>query len=192
MVTVAAPSVAVLDAVNVSVLAPVAEAGLNAADTPEGKPVALSATLLVNPPLGVTVIVLVAVAPWLIDTLEGLADNAKLGVGGAVTVRAIAVVCVSVPLAPVIVTVEEPGAAVLAAVSVTTVLVPVVAVVAGLKLAVTPVGKPLAVNVTAAANPPVRVMLIVLVPLAPVLSVRLAGLSDNEKFGAGGALFRSP
>ena len=52
-----------LDAVNVSELVPVVEAGLNAAVTPAGSPLALKATLPLNPPVGVTVMVLVAVAP---------------------------------------------------------------------------------------------------------------------------------
>lgn len=83
------------------------------------------------------------------------------------TVRATEVVWLRVPLVPVMVTVAAPKVAVLEAVSVNTLLVPVVVVVAGLKLAVIPVGKPLAVKVTALANPPVRVMVTVLVPLAP-------------------------
>jgi hypothetical protein len=62
-VTVAAPSVAVLDAVNVRVLVPVVEVGLNAAVTPAGKPAAVKATLLVKPPVGTTVMVLLAVDP---------------------------------------------------------------------------------------------------------------------------------
>jgi hypothetical protein len=64
MVTaVAAPTVAVADAVKVTVLAPVVEAGLKLAVTPLGKPLALKVTLPANPPLEVTVITLVAVAP---------------------------------------------------------------------------------------------------------------------------------
>ena len=69
------------------------------------------------------------------------------------------------------------------AVRVSTLLVPVVVVVAGLKLAVTPEGIPLAEKETALANPPVRVMLIVLVPLAPWLIVKAAGLAASEKLG---------
>jgi hypothetical protein len=78
-----------------------------------------------------------------------------------------ATVCESVPLAPVTVIVAEPAAAVLDAANVSTLLVPVVVVVAGLKLAVTPLGRPLAVNDTAPAKPFKRAMVIVLVPLAP-------------------------
>jgi hypothetical protein len=84
------------------------------------------------------------------------------------------------------VTVAAPRVAVLEAVSVSTLLVPVVVVVAGLKLAVTPVGKPLAVKATALANPPVRVMVTVLVPLAPRFTVRLVGLAARLKSGVAG------
>jgi len=58
---------------------------------------------------------------------------------------------------------------VLEAASVNIVLVAVVDV--GLNVAVTPLGKPLAVNATLPANPPVRVTVTVLVPLAPRLTV---------------------
>ena len=87
----------------------------------------------------------------------------------------------SPPPVPVTVTVVVPVVAVDAAVSVSTLLVPVVLVVVGLKLAVTPLGKPLAVNDTALANPFKRVMEIVLVPLDPWLTVRLDGLGDKLK-----------
>lgn len=99
------------------------------------------------------------------------------------TVREIDVVWESDPLVPVTVTVAVPAVAVLEAVRVSTLLVPVVVVVAGLKLAVTPEGKPLAVNDTAPAKPLRRVMAIVLVPLAPWFTVRVAGLADREKSG---------
>jgi hypothetical protein len=64
MVTVAGPSVAVVEAVKVTVLlVPVVEAGLKLGVTPAGKPLALSATALENPPARVIVITLVAFAP---------------------------------------------------------------------------------------------------------------------------------
>jgi hypothetical protein len=88
-----------------------------------------------------------------------------------------------VPDVPVTVTVAAPTVAVLEAVSVNTLLVPVVVVVAGLKLAVTPAGKPLAVNETAPANPLVRVRVSVLVPLAPRFTVKLVGLAARVKSG---------
>jgi hypothetical protein len=79
-VTVAAPRVAVLDAVKVNtLLVPVVEGGLKLADTPLGNPLALKATLLVNPPVRVTVTVLVPLAPRLTVRLVGLADSVKSG-----------------------------------------------------------------------------------------------------------------
>jgi hypothetical protein len=84
-------------------------------------------------------------------------------------------------LAPVTVTVVVPAIAVVEAVRVRMLLAP--AADAGLKAAVTPPGRPLALSATAAVNPPVRVMPIVLVPLAPTAMLRLAGLADREKSG---------
>ena len=99
------------------------------------------------------------------------------------TLTEMVVLCDSDPLVPVTVTVAVPAEAVLDAVSVTTLLVPLVVVVAGLKLALTPDGKPLAVNDTAPAKLLRRVMEIVLVPVAPWFRVRVAGLADREKSG---------
>jgi hypothetical protein len=77
----------------------------------------------------------------------------------------------------------EPRVAVAVALRVTTVLVPVVD--EGLKLAETPVGKPLALNVTPLVNPPVRVTVMLLVPVPPRLIVKLAGLAESVKLGVG-------
>ena len=77
-VIVAAPSVAVLAAVKVRVLVFVVEARLKAAVTPVGNPLALSATEPVNPPDGVTVIVLAPVDPRV--TMALVADKVKFGV----------------------------------------------------------------------------------------------------------------
>ena len=71
---------------------------------------------------------------------------------------------------PVIVTVAVPTVALEEAVSVRVeVALPFAGGVTGLveNAAVTPVGKPEALNVVAELNPPVLVMVIVLVPLAP-------------------------
>ena len=94
------------------------------------------------------------------------------------------VVRVRPPPTPVTVTVAAPGVAVAEAANVNTLLVPVAE--AGLNEAVTPLGNPLALNVTALANPPPRVIVIALVPLAPLLTVKLDGAADSVKFGVGG------
>jgi len=88
MVIAAEPTVAVAVALRVTtVLVPVVEEGLKLAETPVGKPLALKATLLVNPPVRVTVMLLVPVPPRLIVKLVGLAESVKLGVGVGVGVR---------------------------------------------------------------------------------------------------------
>jgi len=61
--TLTVPVVAEVDAAKVKVLVPVVEAGLKLAVTPAGSVPTLSATLPVNPPVGVTVTVLVPVPP---------------------------------------------------------------------------------------------------------------------------------
>src|SRR5215468_7333276 len=95
------------------------------------------------------------------------------------TVRLIDVVRVRLPPVPVTVTVAGPIVAALEAANVNTLLVPVVE--AGLKLAVTPLGSPLALSATAAVKPPERVIAIATVPLAPRLTVRLVGFGVSEK-----------
>jgi hypothetical protein len=62
------------------------------------------------------------------------------------------------------VTIEVPVAAVLAAVNVS---VLVLVAVAGLNVAVTPAGRPLALNITAPVKPPSGAIVIVLVPDPP-------------------------
>src|SRR5262245_55111544 len=97
------------------------------------------------------------------------------------TVRLIEVVRVRPPPVPVTVTVAGPGVAALDADKVSELLVPVVEL--GLKLAITPLGNPLALKATAPVNPFRRVMVIALVPLAPRLTVRLVGLAERVKSG---------
>jgi hypothetical protein len=177
-VIVAAPSVAVLDAVKVRVLVPVVEAGLKAAVTPAGNPLAVKATAPVNPPEGVTVRTLELVAPCATETLAGLAAKVKLGVWTAVTVKLRVAVCVRVPLTPVMVTVAAPRVAVLEAVKVS--VLALVVVEAGLKLAVTPAGNPLAVSATAPANPLSRVMVIALVAVPPWATLALAAAREKS------------
>jgi hypothetical protein len=75
MVTANVPVAAVAAAVNVSVL--VDEVGFvpKLAVTPDGNPEADKLTLPVNPPEGVTVIVLLPLLPWLTLKLEGEAER---------------------------------------------------------------------------------------------------------------------
>jgi hypothetical protein len=78
------------------------------------------------------------------------------------------------------VTVAVPVAAVGLAVNVT-VLVDVVGLVP--KVAVTPAGRPEADRLTLPVKPPEGVTVIVLLPLLPCVTLKLAGEADREKFG---------
>jgi hypothetical protein len=158
MVTVAGPVAAVAPAESVSTLEPVVGLVAKAAATPLGRPVAARVTLPANPPAGVTVMVSLAPPPCVVESVG--ADGAIVKLGGgtlALTVRAMEVAAVRAPEVPVMVTVAVPVAAVLLAENVSA-----LEVVAGLvaKVAVTPLGRPLAARVTAPANPfaPVIVM----------------------------------
>jgi hypothetical protein len=94
------------------------------------------------------------------------------------------VVWLRVPEVPVTVTVAVPTVAVLLAVNVRA-LVEVVGFVP--KLAVTPLGRPEAESVTDPVKPFDGVTVIVLLPLVPCFTVRLAGEADREKLGCAGA-----
>jgi hypothetical protein len=186
IVTVAAPTVAVEEAVSVRVEVALPFAGgvtglvENAAVTPLGKPDALNVVAELNPPVLVMVIVLVPLAPWVTVTEVGDAAMVKFGVAVEFTVNARVVVAVRLPEVPVIVTVADPVVAVLLAVSVST-LVPVVGFVPN--AAVTPLGRPDAARVTLPENPPTSVTVMVLVPLPPCVIVRLLGESERVKLG---------
>jgi hypothetical protein len=178
MVTLTVPVAAVLEAVNVSVLVPVVEAGLKAAVTPIGRAPTLRAALPVNPPLGVTVIVLAPVPPCC--TVALVPDSEKFGVATGVTFKPMTAVCVrlSAALVPVIATLTVPVVAVLEAVNVS-VLVPVVET--GLNAAVTPVGRAPTLSATLPLNPPKGVTEMLLVPVPPWAT--LAFVPDSEKSG---------
>jgi len=81
MVTGKVPVVAVLLAVNVKALDPVVLEGLKVAITPLGSADADKLTLPLNPFCGVTVTVLVPLAPCVTLMLLGEAARAKLGAG---------------------------------------------------------------------------------------------------------------
>ena len=85
MVTVDVPVAALLLAVSVRLLVVVAEAGLNEAVTPLGRPEADKLMLPKKPFCGVTVMVLDPFAPWTTVRLAGDAERLKLG--AAPTVR---------------------------------------------------------------------------------------------------------
>lgn len=164
MVTVAEPAVAVELAARVSVLVAVAELGEKVAVTPVGRPVAESATEPVKPFCGVTLMVVVPLPPCATVSEVGEEASVKLAVADAATVTVTVVLAVKLPDVPLIVTVEAPGEAVEPAVSVS---VPVLVVGFGEKVAVTPVGRPVAEKVTEPVKPFSGVTAIVVVPLPP-------------------------
>lgn len=83
MVTVAVPVAAVELVLRVKVLVEVAGFVPKLAVTPAGRPEADRLTLPVNPPAGVTVIVLFPLPPCVSVRLEGDADNEKLDAAAA-------------------------------------------------------------------------------------------------------------
>src|SRR5690348_1143681 len=178
MVTVFAPVVAVLAAVSVSTLLPVAGFVANVAVTPPGRPDAASVTLPVDRKTVVNGNVAVALRPCASDKLVGEADNVKPEVTLGFTVRAIVVLAVVLPDVPVMVTVAAPVVAVLVAVSVST-LLPVVGFVPN--VAVTPLGRPDAASVTLPVNPPTSVTEIVSVALLPCVTDSVAANGASVK-----------
>ena len=182
MVTLVIPVAAVLDAaINIEMAETGPGGDSNEAVTPLGNPLALKATTLLNPPVRVIVTVAPPLAPRLMVRLDGFTDSVKSGGGGALTVRLRVADRLRPPPEPLIATLTVPVAAVLEAASVSVLLPP--AAEAGLNVAVTPLGSPVALNDTALVNPPLRVIVIVLAPLAPRLTVRLVGFADSVKFG---------
>ena len=102
------------------------------------------------------------------------------------------VVCVTPPPVAVMVTVDVPVVAVLLAVNVSVELpLPGAAIEVGLKLAVTPDGRPEADRATAELKPPLIVVEIVELPEAPCVTARLVGDALTAKFGVAAALIVS-
>src|SRR5215831_670526 len=116
----------------------------------------------------------------LLELMTGVSVTPPFPLPVGFTVREITVVCVSVPLNPVMVTAAGPVTAPVEAVKVT---VLVDFAVVGLKLAVTPEGSPLALRETLPLKPPLTEIPITLEALAPCVSDKLAGLADNPKSG---------
>lgn len=168
----------------VSVLVPPAGLGLKVAKTPGGGFNTNKNTGVLNPPSGVTLIVLVAVAPSCTMRLLGEAESKKSGCdgggGGAFTVRVMVVALVRLPDVPVMVMLPVPRGAVLPAAS-----VKVLELLAGLglKAAVTPPGKPESDKETLPLKPFAGATVIVLFPLEPCVTVTLLGEAESAKLG---------
>lgn len=179
-VTLVAPVAAVVLAENVTVELPLPgaaiEAGLKLAVTPDGSPDADNDTAELNPSFTAIDTVLLPELPCTTATLPGEALMVKSGAVVAFTVSGTVSVCViPAPLA-VTVTFVVPVAAVLFAVNVSVELpVPGAAIEVGLKLAVTPDGRPVAVNEIAELKPPIAVVLMLVVPEPAWLIERLLG-----------------
>ncbi|MEM1792632.1 MAG: hypothetical protein QXE92_00130 [Thermofilaceae archaeon] len=154
--------------------------GLNETVTPEGAPLAERVMLcdepepLVEVRVTVAVVVVEPLSGILTVPLEGLTDTEK-----SFTYNVRVAVLVTPPPDPVIVTVNVPSEAEEEAVRVS-VLVKVGVPLDGLKLAVTPDGKPEAERLTV-SEPLTAVTVTVAVLLAPLHSDRLEGLTDIEK-----------
>jgi hypothetical protein len=172
-VTVDAPRVAVLLAVRVSTLVEVVGLVPNVAVTPVGRPDAERVALLVAP---VTVIVQLPLPPCTNGSGDPPPqDDEILRPPG--TVREMeAVTGPSVPEVPVMVIGYVPGTVVEATVNVSTLVA-----VAGLapNATVTPVGIPVAARVTLPVNPFTSVTAMVLVPVLPRATVRVAGEAER-------------
>ena len=147
-VTVVVPTAAAEVALNVATLVVEVDTGPNETVTPVGRVDVVKVTLPVKPLFGVTVMVLVPLAPSTTLSVGVEVAIEKDAVGA--TVKAIATVALRLPDLPVMVTVAVPAAAVGLAVKVT---VLAVAVLAGLNPAVTPPGRPETVRATALVKP---------------------------------------
>jgi len=188
IVIVDVPAAAVLAAVNVRVELPepgaAMDAGLNAAVTPAGSPLAESETAELKPPETVVEMVLVPELPAATERLAGDALTAKSGVAVAETVKETVVLWETPPPLALIVTVEVPVAAVLPAVNVSVELPePGAAIDVGLKLAVTPAGSPLAERETAELKPPETVVETVVVFVPPCATDTVVGDAVRAKSG---------
>jgi len=152
--------------VNVEFPAPVTVGGEKLAVAPVGNPLALSVTTPVNPFSAAMLAVYVVALPTVTVRVPGLPEIVKYAGGGAFSTKLTVVVCVTLPLMPLSVNVEVPTG-VLPVVVTVNVEFPAPITVAGEKLAVAPVGNPLALNVTTPVNPFSAAMLAVYVAALP-------------------------
>src|SRR5260370_37396873 len=142
------PMVALLPAVSVNVLVPVAGFGLKDAVTPRGRLEADKLTLPVKPFCGLTVMAEGTFPPRARLREFGEAERAKSG--GGTTVRETVATCDKPPDVPATVTVKVPRAAVALALSVS---VLVVVALPGLNAAGTPPSRPEAERLTLLLKP---------------------------------------
>ena len=141
----------------------------------------LSVTLPVNPPVSVTVIVSVALLPWVTESVDAEGASVKPEVGLEVTVSVMATVAgVSAPELPLMVTVEVPAGAEALTVKVST-LVEVVGLVP--YATVTPLGKVDVLSVTLPVNPPASTTEMVSVPVLPWAIDRVEAEDESVKLG---------
>lgn len=180
MVMLTVPRVAVLLADSVIVLALVVRLGLNVAVTPLGTPKAARLTALLKPFSGLTVIMLVPLAPRATPRVLGAAESVKSPAG--FTVRLNVVLPLRLPDVPVTVTVKVPIDAAPVAERVKR-LVDAVGFVP--KLALTPLGRPVAVKFTVVLNPFKGLIVRVVEPPAPWRKVKAAGDAERVKLGSG-------
>jgi hypothetical protein len=158
------------------------EEGVKLPVTPDGTPVADKAIAELKPPETVVVTMTYPLLPRFRYPDVGETEMVKAPAAGVVTVSDTVAVCV-IPLpVPVTVIVWVPAAVVEATARVK-VDVPVPVMEAGLKLAVTPLGWPLAVKVTAESKPSRKVEVMVDLPLLPCTTVTEAGDAERVKVG---------
>jgi len=179
-VMVDVPGVAVDGAVNVSTLVPVVGLGANPVVTPAGIPLALSVTLPVKLPEGVTVMVLVPVPPRATVTLLGEAESPKSAGPGIVS--ASTALCERDPLTPFRLIFVVPAGVEVCELKFT-VIVPPPLTDDGAKFALTPAGRLLDESDTVPVNPNSGVTVSVTVGFVFGGSVRLVGFTVIVKSG---------
>jgi hypothetical protein len=183
MVDIPVGVVALVVIVKVELPPATTEGGLKPALAPAGRPLAARVTDCAEPEVTAVTMVVVPLAPWVTVTLEGLAPTEKSLVvppTDAVTVSTTMAVCVvCVPAAVTVITDVVTGVDVDVA-SVSNDVVPAV-MVDGANVAVTPAGRPLALNVIDWAVPNVTVVMMLVETLVPAAARRLVGLLRTTK-----------
>jgi hypothetical protein len=187
IVTVYVPAAADFVVVNVSVELPEVEIelGEKLPPTPAGNPETPSSTDPVKPFCAATVAVNVVDLPAVTDCDDGAAVIVKSPLNvTAFTFTLTVVLCASVPLVPVIVSVYVP-AAVEVVVETFSVQLPDPVIDPGLQLASMPAGMPLSTSPTVPENPFEPATLTVKLVLFPAVMVCEEGAAEIEKSGGG-------